>query len=110
MATRSNIHTTAARCSFQSAPRKGIRSSSTSAITGPHPRRRSSAHIFDKFYRGRNITDSVTGSGLGLAIVKTIVDNHQGRIWVESAEGKGSSFFIVLPIQADPVQAGKKPS
>ncbi|MFN8461185.1 MAG: ATP-binding protein [Anaerolineales bacterium] len=66
------------------------------------------AHIFDKFYRGRNITDSVTGSGLGLAIVKTIVDNHQGRIWVESAEGKGSSFFIVLPIQADPVQAGKK--
>ncbi len=66
------------------------------------------AHIFDKFYRGRNITESVTGSGLGLAIVKTIVDNHQGRIWVESAEGKGSSFFIVLPIQAEPAPAGKK--
>jgi PAS domain S-box-containing protein len=68
------------------------------------------AHIFDKFYRGRNITDGITGSGLGLAIVKTIVDNHQGRIWVESAEGKGSSFFIVLPIQAEPVQVGKKPA
>ena len=68
------------------------------------------AHIFDKFYRGRNITDGITGSGLGLAIVKTIVDNHQGRIWVESAEGTGSSFFIVLPIQAEPVQVGKKPS
>jgi two-component system NtrC family sensor kinase len=64
--------------------------------------------IFDKFYRGSNVTDEVTGSGLGLAIVKTIVDNHQGRIWVESAEGKGSSFFIVLPIHAEPVQILKK--
>lgn len=66
--------------------------------------------IFDKFYRGSNVTDSVTGSGLGLAIVKTIVDNHQGRIWVESAEGKGSSFFIVLPIHAEPVQIQKTPA
>jgi PAS domain S-box-containing protein len=54
-------------------------------------------HIFDKFYRGSNI-DSEEGSGLGLAIVKTIVDAHQGRIWVESTVGKGSSFFIVLPV------------
>jgi PAS domain S-box-containing protein len=65
-------------------------------------------HIFDKFYRGSNISEQVTGSGLGLAIVKTIVDNHQGRIWVESAEGRGSSFFIVLPVNAEPVQALKK--
>ncbi|RIK31740.1 MAG: hypothetical protein DCC56_06045 [Anaerolineae bacterium] len=68
------------------------------------------AHIFDKFYRGRNITEGVAGSGLGLAIVKTIVDNHQGRIWVESAEGKGSSFFIVLPIQTETTQPVKKSS
>lgn len=66
--------------------------------------------IFDKFYRGSNVTDEVTGSGLGLAIVKTIVDNHQGRIWVESAEGKGSSFFIVLPVHAEPAQIMKKPA
>jgi PAS domain S-box-containing protein len=65
-------------------------------------------HIFDKFYRGSNVDDEITGSGLGLAIVKTIVDNHQGRIWVESAEGKGSSFSIVLPVQAEPVSAEKK--
>jgi len=65
-------------------------------------------HIFDKFYRGSNVNEEITGSGLGLAIVKTIVDNHQGRIWVESAEGKGSSFFIVLPVQAEPLQAIKK--
>jgi PAS domain S-box-containing protein len=63
--------------------------------------------IFDKFYRGSNITD-VEGSGLGLAIVKTIVESHQGRIWVESVEGKGSSFFIVLPILSEPASVGKK--
>jgi two-component system NtrC family sensor kinase len=63
--------------------------------------------IFDKFYRGSNIGE-VEGSGLGLAIVKTIVEGHQGRIWVESMEGKGSSFFIVLPVQTEPATVGKK--
>ena len=63
--------------------------------------------IFDKFYRGSNIAE-VEGSGLGLAIVKTIVESHQGRIWVESVEGKGSSFFIVLPILTEPATVGKK--
>jgi PAS domain S-box-containing protein len=60
--------------------------------------------IFDKFYRAANITSTVEGSGLGLAIVKNIVENHQGRIWVESTLGKGSSFFIVLPVNAEPVK------
>lgn len=63
-------------------------------------------HIFDKFYRGTDLKEE--GSGLGLAIVKTIVDAHQGRIWVESTVGKGSSFFIVLPVSDIPVHAGKK--
>lgn len=64
-------------------------------------------HIFDKFYRGTNIS-STEGSGLGLAIVKTIVESHQGRIWVESTVGKGSTFFIVLPILSEPLTAPKK--
>jgi len=64
--------------------------------------------IFDKFYRGSNIGSDVEGTGLGLAIVKNIIESHQGRIWVESTLGKGSSFFIVLPIVAEPVQAAKK--
>jgi two-component system NtrC family sensor kinase len=59
------------------------------------------AHIFDKFYRGKNM-DKQQGSGLGLAIVKSIVDAHQGRIWVESVVGQGSSFFIVLPVNKPP--------
>ena len=64
--------------------------------------------IFDKFYRGSNIESDVEGSGLGLAIVKTIVESHQGRIWVESVEGKGSSFVIVLPVLSEPATVGKK--
>lgn len=63
--------------------------------------------IFDKFYRGSNISE-VEGSGLGLAIVKTIVESHQGRIWVESVEGKGSTFIIVLPILTEPASVAKK--
>jgi PAS domain S-box-containing protein len=65
-------------------------------------------HIFDKFYRGTNVDSEVEGSGLGLAIVKNIVENHQGRIWVESTVGKGSSFFIVLPVVTDLVPIAKK--
>jgi PAS domain S-box-containing protein len=65
-------------------------------------------HIFDKFYRGTNVDSEIEGSGLGLAIVKNIVESHQGRIWVESAVGKGSTFFIVLPVAVEPVTTPRK--
>jgi two-component system, OmpR family, phosphate regulon sensor histidine kinase PhoR len=54
-------------------------------------------YIFDKFYRACNASVEVSGTGLGLAIVKSIVDNHSGRIWVDSTIGKGSTFTVVLP-------------
>jgi two-component system NtrC family sensor kinase len=53
--------------------------------------------LFDRFFRGSNIPDDVPGTGLGLAIVKSILDNHNGRVWVETKEGEGSSFTVVLP-------------
>ena len=55
--------------------------------------------VFEKFYRATNIVEGVEGSGLGLAIVKSIVDSHQGRVWVDSTVGKGSTFTVLLPAQ-----------
>jgi signal transduction histidine kinase len=53
------------------------------------------AHIFERFYRGRNVRQSrIHGTGLGLAIVKEIVDLHDGRIEVRSKIGEGSTFQV----------------
>ena len=51
-------------------------------------------HIFDAFYR---VSHDTGGSGLGLSIAKGIIEAHQGRIWAESAVGKGSTFSFTLP-------------
>ncbi|RII25393.1 MAG: hypothetical protein CXR31_14470 [Geobacter sp.] len=55
--------------------------------------------IFEKFYRLDN-TDrrTIGGTGLGLSLVREIVHTHQGKVWVESELGKGSSFFVALPV------------
>ncbi|WP_083461910.1 ATP-binding protein [Thermanaerothrix daxensis] len=60
--------------------------------------------LFEKFYRsGRREAHEQRGTGLGLAIVKSIVERHHGRVWVESQLGKGSVFYIELPL--DPEKA-----
>jgi signal transduction histidine kinase len=53
-------------------------------------------HLFELLFRGKS-SGKETGLGLGLAIVKRIIDAHHGRIWVESEEGSGASFFFTLP-------------
>ncbi len=55
--------------------------------------------IFSKFFRGKNAKEYVTtGSGLGLYIVKNVVHKHRGQIWFSSRVGKGTTFFVSLPI------------
>lgn len=66
--------------------------------TGPGIPAGDQPFIFDKFYRASNVPSSVPGTGLGLAIVKSIVENHRGRIWVDSSPGMGTTFSIVLPV------------
>jgi len=55
-------------------------------------------HIFEEFFRAKNVKQiEVQGTGLGLSIAKEIVEMHKGRIWFESKENKGTSFYIELP-------------
>jgi signal transduction histidine kinase len=55
-------------------------------------------YIFDKFFQAHNQTlKKPQGSGLGLAICKKIIEMHNGKIWAESVEGKGSVFRFLIP-------------
>ena len=57
------------------------------------------ARIFERFYQSdSNVRNRAGGYGLGLSIAKLIVEQHHGRIWVESEPGEGTSFYFTLPL------------
>jgi signal transduction histidine kinase len=62
--------------------------------TGPGIRREDTSHLFENFWQARSDN---RGVGLGLAIAKGVVEAHGGRIWCESAQGHGTTFFFTLP-------------
>ena len=58
--------------------------------------------IFSKFFQAdQSITRKYGGTGLGLAICKAIVEKHGGKIWFDSAPGKGTTFYVSLPRHSD---------
>jgi signal transduction histidine kinase len=56
------------------------------------------ARVFERFHRAANVVGRIPGTGIGLSGVKQIVEQHGGRVTVESTEGVGSTFAVRLPL------------
>jgi len=57
--------------------------------------------VWDRFERNEEhaLVMEVAGTGLGLPIVKTLVEMHRGKVWFESQEGQGTTFYVLLPVE-----------
>ena len=72
---------------------------SRSPIPASASRRAELGHVFDRFARASNAkAASLPGTGLGLSVVKAVADLHDGRVEVDSAEGRGTTFSVYLPM------------
>jgi len=68
--------------------------------TGPGISEEDMDRIFERFYQPiMNPQAATKGTGLGLAIAKSLVEQHGGKIWVDSTLGQGSTFYFTLPIK-----------
>ena len=59
------------------------------------------ARIFGRFMRADNARAAgISGTGLGLYLCRALVEQHAGRLWFESGEGEGTTFFVTIPLVA----------
>jgi signal transduction histidine kinase len=66
--------------------------------------------VFERFFQVEtHLTRRYGGMGLGLSVAKAMIELHGGRIWLESEEGKGSTFIFLLPIEQSQRQSEPKP-
>lgn len=70
--------------------------------TGPGIPPEAQTRLFERFYRVPGGDPSIRGSGLGLAIVKSVVEQHGGRVFVQSRLGQGSVFGMIFPVRHAP--------
>jgi signal transduction histidine kinase len=62
----------------------------------------SQGRLFTPFFRVKSeATIHIPGTGLGLNLVKSVIDEHEGKVWVDSEDGKGSTFFVEIPYATD---------
>ena len=59
------------------------------------------SHIFEPYFRAKGIAEQYEGLGLGLTLSKKIIELHDGKIWVESELGKGSTFSFTIPVASN---------
>jgi two-component system sensor histidine kinase KdpD len=90
-------------------PSLGLRLELSVTDQGAGIPRAEQTRIFDTFYRLAGAHRRGAGTGMGLAIVKGLVEAHGGRVGLESAPGKGSTFTVSLPYDRPPSDAEKIP-
>ncbi len=59
------------------------------------------ARITERFFRASNVTGTFSGTGIGLAGVRQIVEQHGGRLTIDSTEGQGTTVTVALPMHGD---------